>query len=461
MRRRRQPKVSGDGDQALVVVARKRAELKRRAQSQSDENDKEPVNLRSTVPNIIPEEIIKPRPKLIAIGWGWNSNGRSGNMTEREIRYPRQIQRSKELNFVNCAAGKHHSLVVAETGVIYSFGDGRYGQLGYGNQFNGSEVVKGGIVQPIARYVAPTGVLKYGHDIKFIEVGCGGTFSVARELSPSEGAEMVVGFAKSSGAILSLLKMYPESTSLRKAWAEIRQEQFDIDTNATGAVVSWGTGSKGQLGLGMHKSFSPSPYLVFSLRDTVITRISAGESHCLAIDNFGRLYSWGCGSNGKLGHGDFENRYSPEIIKYFMTLFVEQCSAGREHSVALTTTRAGIVPRLEQIRRVAAFGRGAHGRLGYGSNRNCPLPVLVSSFLPSLRGMQCLHITAGGAHTVMLMGRSVPVSLSNQYGAETCVVAWGYGRNGQLGDGLLQDSFIPVRCRTPRWEVFVEVSAGQ
>lgn len=55
-----------------------------------------------------------------------------------------------------CASGKNHSLFVSNEGNVYSLGDGRKGQLGYGNPFT-INPMKGGIIQSVPRSITPTG----------------------------------------------------------------------------------------------------------------------------------------------------------------------------------------------------------------------------------------------------------------------------------------------------------------
>ena len=60
----------------------------------------------------------------------------------------------------------------------------------------------------------------------------------------------------------------------------------------------------------------------------------------LAVDVAGRLFSWGCGASGRLGHGDAENRESPSLVQFFAaTLWVDSCAAGVAHSAVLTRSR--------------------------------------------------------------------------------------------------------------------------
>lgn len=42
--------------------------------------------------------------------------------------------------------------------------------------------------------------------------------------------------------------------------------------------------------------------------------VACGSNHSLSIDDKGALFTWGCGSHGKLGHGDSESRFVPTRV---------------------------------------------------------------------------------------------------------------------------------------------------
>ena len=403
----------------------------------------------------------RPRLPLYPVGWGWNSEGRAGSLTERQMFTPHHVQRSIRHNYVASAAGYSHSLLVSEQGQVFSFGGGRDGQLGYGNLFN-DDHPKGGITQMIPRQVTPSGVYyQGGTDMKVTQVACGAAFSVAREACPEEGVEMRRGLLQAEQALLSLGKMYKDCVTLQQALATVRQERFAVGKVSRGAVTSWGTGERGQLGLGPEIDFSPAPTILLKLQNFQIREISAGPDHVLARATTGQLFSWGSGRNGKLGHGDFEDRHSPEQVMFFRLFNVECCSAGDNHSAVLITNLRSSVPRSEQLRRLSCFGRGAHGRLGCGSNRNSHTPVVVSKWPPSIDGWQIRQVACGGAHTVALIERAVPAGIANPWGVETAVACFGYGSNGQLGNGYTTDCFLPVKARLASRHVVGEVSAGR
>ena len=129
---------------------------------------------------------------------------------------------------------------------------------------------------------------------------------------------------------------------------------------------------------------------------------------------------------------------------------------------------------LLQTPRILTFGRGAHGRLGNGTNRTINTPTLISPLPPSLEdaGVELVQVVCGGAHT-MALGR-VRVKKPNSseeilgdeglvypFGERTFVVAWGYGANGQLGNGGRADAFTPMLVRLPKAEIVAEIAAGR
>ncbi len=79
-----------------------------------------------------------------------------------------------------------------------------------------------------------------------------------------------------------------------------------------GRVFTFGLGSTGQLGHGGTKNIF-QPTLVSILRDHKIRYAAAGVSHSIFIDSKGVVYTCGIG-NGLLGHGDTRIRTIPTAI---------------------------------------------------------------------------------------------------------------------------------------------------
>jgi alpha-tubulin suppressor-like RCC1 family protein len=138
---------------------------------------------------------------------------------------------------------------------------------------------------------------------------------------------------------------------------------------------------------------------------TIVSMISCGSKHCLAIDRQGCCFSWGWGGDGQLGHGSCDDVAVPTRVALIQDAVV-QVAGGSGHSVALTSSGT-----------VFTWGMHFNGQLGrdVGSNGQAALvPGLVSD-------LSCIcDISAGGDSTF---------AFSEQSG----LYAWGSNREGQLG----------------------------
>eukprot|EP00947_MAST-08B_sp_MAST-8B-sp1_P004700 g4700.t1 len=85
-----------------------------------------------------------------------------------------------------------------------------------------------------------------------------------------------------------------------------------------GALASFGWGRHGQLGHGASESDAelPRPVLgAYVMTGTVrIVCVAAGLAHSAAVDDFGRLFTFGLGTHGELGLGDRRGRRSLELV---------------------------------------------------------------------------------------------------------------------------------------------------
>ncbi|XP_023542275.1 ultraviolet-B receptor UVR8 isoform X1 [Cucurbita pepo subsp. pepo] len=163
-----------------------------------------------------------------------------------------------------------------------------------------------------------------------------------------------------------------------------------IALTAGGGVLTWGRGNSGQLGLGdMVSSLEPKP--VVGLEGCFITHVSAGWSHSGFVSDEGKVYSCGDGSFGQLGHGDFQSRCFPDELLFFSDKYVDQIACGMRHSLALVKGCCGA--------QVYGFGAGKRGQLGISNKiQSVNLPVLSSA----LEAAEIVGIAAAGDHSAAL-----------------------------------------------------------
>jgi alpha-tubulin suppressor-like RCC1 family protein len=190
-----------------------------------------------------------------------------------------------------------------------------------------------------------------------------------------------------------------------------------------GTVMAWGGNGSGELGTGttggpetcgrfpFEEACSTSPVAVSGLSEVVA--LSAGAVHSLALLSNGTVMAWGDNENGQLGDGSFENRDTPVHVSGLSGVIA--ISAGYRHSLALLSSGA-----------VVAWGEGTSGQLGNGANADSDVPVAVSGLSSGVTA-----VSGGGFHSLALL-------------SDGTIRSWGLNGNGQLGNGTLTSSNVPV-----------------
>jgi alpha-tubulin suppressor-like RCC1 family protein len=227
---------------------------------------------------------------------------------------------------------------------------------------------------------------------------------------------------------------------------------------ADGTVQAWGYNANGQLGDGTTLSRSaPAPVLGLS----GVVAIDAGGYTSIALRSDGTAWTWGRGGYGQLGNGaELDSSVPVQVLNLDRVVAVatgvEHCAAVRDDGTvwvwgkqnpnggvqALPVQAAGIsnvvavsagdhfTVALQADSTLWAWGRDNQGALGdgpgitYGDLVNTPAPVLGMADVVSF--------DCGRNH--VLAAR-----------ADGSVWAWGFNRDGQLGDGTTEHQFSPVQ----------------
>ena len=203
-----------------------------------------------------------------------------------------------------------------------------------------------------------------------------------------------------------------------------------------GNVKCWGNGSGGRLGNDCGSSCYSQNLPVdvvsadgSSLNLSDIVQVSMGATHTCALTTGGNVKCWGLNASGQSGDNTTTNRDAPIDVVTSNTNTdplsgIIQISAGGDRTCALTTGGS-----------VKCWGDGNYGRLGNDCLPSCtdksyPVDVVASDGNSSpLSGI--VQISAGNNHTCAL------TSGGN-------VKCWGYGVNGEMGNGANDNKDAPV-----------------
>eukprot|EP01113_Clastostelium_recurvatum_P015278 TRINITY_DN1847_c0_g1_i2.p1 TRINITY_DN1847_c0_g1~~TRINITY_DN1847_c0_g1_i2.p1 ORF type:complete len:799 (-),score=177.11 TRINITY_DN1847_c0_g1_i2:50-2446(-) len=252
------------------------------------------------------------------------------------------------------------------------------------------------------------------------------------------------------------------------------------------SVYSFGSGKEGQLGQCTTNADQLDPAVVSALKGKRITKVSCGESHSLAITEWGDVYSWGRGREGQLGQGDRQNSNTPALIKALAHERVIQAQCGSYHSIALTDTGKvyiwGKINRVDINSESNQYYRGVAQDLP-GMQRNLDrVQASVKAYLAAGLNQETLDQAQVGMEfekfvnvfqTLPLLvegglsGRRV-VQIGAGYGYNAAVTdtglvfTWGFNEKGQLGLGhrFNQESPAHVAALSKEDIRIVQVACG-
>lgn len=272
-------------------------------------------------------------------------------------------------------------------------------------------------------------------------------------------------------------------------------------------VFAWGANDCGQLGVGSIFD-SPVPKLVTAFSGTQVDSIACGYSHTVVLSQR-RVYSFGLGSSGQLGHSNVKSYTVPKLINSIGVDFrAHQVCCGPEYTVIasdygdlqffgnmrsrskITTPKMTCVPiRFEGLDRVFALAAGAHeisairilssypaikpvpdflknntkrsdvkdnlsqqlrsrkiGRAHvFGSFDDGRLGIARTSSAPAQKVP--IIITTGGLNRVPLMKVSCGKNFSVALDVKGFIWSWGGNKFGQLGLGHQKEGFIKLPVR--------------
>ena len=104
--------------------------------------------------------------------------------------------------------------------------------------------------------------------------------------------------------------------------AHLVEQKAALHRKFVGTVLVWGEGKNGQLGLGRidpktKESYTlvENPTILPSLQNKQVRFLAAGCNHVMALTGPGDVYTWGMGRDGRLGHGDYNDRWEPTIVE--------------------------------------------------------------------------------------------------------------------------------------------------
>uniref|UniRef100_A0A0A9CB76 Uncharacterized protein n=1 Tax=Arundo donax TaxID=35708 RepID=A0A0A9CB76_ARUDO len=198
---------------------------------------------------------------------------------------------------------------------------------------------------------------------------------------------------------------------------------------SSGKVFTFGDGVFGTLGHGNRESVA-YPKEVETLSGFRTMKVACGLWHSAAIVETSsqagvnvvsrKLYTWGDGDKNLLGHGNKDTRLVPTCVQSLIDYNFHQVACGHSMTIALATSG-----------HVFTMGSSSNGQLG-NPKSDGKQPCLVQD---RLAGELVEEISCGSHHVAVLTSRSE-------------VYTWGMGASGRLGHGGIEDKKKPTLVET-------------
>jgi alpha-tubulin suppressor-like RCC1 family protein len=337
--------------------------------------------------------------------WGRNERGQLGHGDYIARGTPTKVGGAlKGLKCVSVSCGKNHTAVVTEDGDVYGFGSHKSGQCGDGKM---KKVMKKGDAEddkllPVKALVA-----------NGVSVHCG--------------------------------------------------QDFTCVVTKDGEVFTYGSPQYGQLGHGTDHEYNssassikivyePQPHpkkiAAHGFGERKIVKLAAGANHVVCFDSAGKLWTWGCGGYGRLGHKVATDEHAPKMVEIqggdrnlipadavvgagSMSSFVSALQGqlyawGKLKTSGDTQMYPSPFMGLQgwtlrdfacgyvtfagcSEKSAVTWGGASYGELGYGpkGKKSSAQPDLV----PSLEGLATQAVAAGNGYTLFLVNKEDAKSL--------------------------------------------------
>ncbi|KAJ0716829.1 putative chromatin regulator PHD family [Helianthus annuus] len=343
--------------------------------------------------------------------WGEELGGRIGHGIESDVLHPKLIDSLSATNIELIACGEYHTCAVTLSGDLYTWGEGHFGILGHGNE--------------VSHWV-PKRVNGPLEGIHVSSIACGPwhtavVTSAGQLFTFGDGTFGVLGHGdRKSVSIPKEVESLKGLRTVRAAcgvWhtaavVEVMVGNSSSSNCSSGKLFTWGDGDKGRLGHG-DKETKLVPTCVAALVDPNFCQVACGDSMTIALTTLGHVYTMGSPVYGQLGNPKADGKVPFCVEGKLLKSFVEEIACGAHH-VAVLTSRT----------EVFTWGKGANGRLGHGDIEDRSYPTLVEALKDKqVKGIACgtnftaaicLHKWVSGIDQSMCSGCRLPFNFKRK-----------------------------------------------
>jgi alpha-tubulin suppressor-like RCC1 family protein len=226
------------------------------------------------------------------------------------------------------SSGMRHSAAIDSDGIVYTWGQGKFGQLGLSDT---CQDVK-----------APTPLnAALFNNSKIIKIACGARHTIfltegnaVYTCGSNNYGQLGIGQKIDKCPSPTLLESLKDVIDVACGW------NFSVALTKDGRLFTWGRNNYGQLGISSFEDqFTPQlvPSIIHSHR---VISITCGSEHTLALTDASTVLTWGWSEHGQLGHGDEENKCFPCVVTALAGKKVVTIMSGNGFSMAQVSNKS-------------------------------------------------------------------------------------------------------------------------
>ena len=319
----------------------------------------------------------------MAYAWGNDTAGQVGNNTTEAAVSTPYAETAITATVVAVAAGQNHSLALTSTGQVWAWGDNTSGELGDGTTTSRAAPELLTTISGVTAIAAGTG---WSMALK-----ADGTVWTWGDNTYGE-----LGHTTSTPLVPTQVALAVKSTQISAGHAHALVLGID------GSVTAWGLNNLGQVGNGTTGT-QAAPVTVIA---SGATGIAAGLAQSVATLSGSTVDTWGYNADGQLADYSFSDVHTPTDVPWL---------------AATSTAPAGVAAGGYDT--YGVFADGSVWGAGMNSVGQLGSSVYTSSIPTVVAGVSGAKAVTSGIETAL--------ALTAAGGLE----AWGYGTNGELGNG--------------------------
>ncbi|KAK4340897.1 hypothetical protein RND71_039398 [Anisodus tanguticus] len=258
--------------------------------------------------------------------WGEESGGRLGHGVGKDVTQPRFVESLSfcSIDFVACGefhtcavtmagpleglqvasvtCGPWHTALITSTGQLFTFGDGTFGVLGHGDREN--------VLFP-REVISLSGVRTIAAVVEVIVTQSSTSVSSGKLFTGGDG----------------------DKNRLRHGDKEPRLEPTCYRLWTTWKSLFWW-----EVALPGRNPYSGGKLLCLvedNLSGEIVEDIACGSYHAAVLTSKNEVYTWGKGANGRLGHGDVEDRKTSTLVESLKDRHVKYIACGSNYTAAI------------------------------------------------------------------------------------------------------------------------------